>query len=176
MKQKFNLGSRSKRIYNSGIHPDLTHIIGEMLDVSPMDFTLVSGVRTAKEQHKLFQIGRRYDLELGPISDPKAWIKTGAGTVTNCDGYKYKSNHQKKEDGYGHAFDFQCYIPGRNDLAYDKIHMAVMIGAFITTANALVEHDIISHALRSGADWDGDTQYLEPGTFIDMPHLELINP
>jgi hypothetical protein len=93
--------------------------------------------------------------------------------VTWCDGYRKKSNHQEKDDGFGHAFDFQCYIPGRPDLSYDKIHMAVLIGAFLSIADSLFVYGDIKHRLRSGADWDGDTQYLEPGTFIDMPHLGI---
>ncbi len=176
MKKQYSLGPGSQKVYDSGLHPDLKSIIDEMLDVSPMDFTLVSGVRTEKEQHALWAIGRTYNNASGlPRTNPDAWHKTG-NVVTWCDGYRKKSNHQGKDDGYGHAFDFQCYIPGRNDLAYDKIHMAVMVGAFLTTANALYVRGIIDHLLRSGADWDGDTQYLEPGTFIDMPHLELIKP
>ena len=176
MEKKYNLGSRSKRIYNSGIHKDLQTIIDAMLEFGPMDFTLVSGVRTDKEQHELWAIGREYSNAGGlPRTNPQAWIKTG-GVVTWCDGYRKKSNHQKKDDGFGHAIDIQCYIPGRNDLSYDKIHLAVLIGAFLTMSEFLFMENHIKHRLRSGADWDGDTQYLEPGTFIDMPHLELIKP
>ena len=179
MKQKYKLGSKSKRIYNSGIHPDLRTIIDMALFAAPIDFTLTSGVRTRKEQFELFTIGRRWVS--GQKTDPTNWEKIpkgqpGYGTVTNCDGIVHKSNHQKKDDGFGHAIDVQCFIPGRNDLAYDKIHLAVLIGAFLTMAEHLFIHGEIRHVLRSGADWDGDTQYLEPGTFIDMPHLELKKP
>jgi peptidoglycan L-alanyl-D-glutamate endopeptidase CwlK len=179
-KQKYTLGSRSKRIYNSGIHPDLKTIIDMALFAAPMDFTLVSGLRTAKEQFELYKIGRRF-AGVGSDSNPQGWDvipkgQPGYGTVTNCDGYRKKSNHQKKDDGFGHAFDFQCYIPGRPDLSYDKTHMAVLIGAFLSIADSLFVYGDIKHRLRSGADWDGDTQYLEPGTFIDMPHLELKKP
>jgi len=180
MEQKYKLGSRSKRVYHSGIHPDLQLIIDEMLVVSPMDFTLVSGVRTTKEQWNLFTIGRKYS-GLGQKLESKSWHEIpkgerGYGIVTKCDGYRIKSNHQKKDDGFGHAFDFQCYISGRPDLSYDKIHMTVMIGAFLTTADSLFHNEIISHRLKSGADWDSDTQFMEPGTFIDMPHLQLMKP
>jgi hypothetical protein len=177
---RYNLGKGSKKVYKSGLHLDLKHIIGEMLDVSPMDFTLVSGVRQAAEQWKLFVIGRR-PKTAGLAANASDWEKIpkgepGFGTVTNCDGYEYKSKHQLADDGFGHAFDFQCHIPGRPSLSYDKIHMAVLVGAFLTTANALFEHGIITHLLKSGADWDSDTQYLEPGTFHDMPHLQLYKP
>jgi len=176
MKQKYKLGSKSKRIYNSGIHPDLRTIIDMALFAAPIDFTLTSGVRTQKEQHELWTIGRVYNNASGlPRTNPDSWQKVG-NVVTWCDGYREKSNHQKKDDGFGHAIDFQCYIPGRPDLSYDKIHMAVLIGSFLSIADSLLMFNEVKHVLRSGADWDGDTQYLEPGTFIDLPHLELKKP
>jgi len=54
--------------------------------------------------------------------------------------------------------------------------MAVLIGSFLSIADSLLMFNEVKHVLRSGADWDGDTQYLEPGTFIDLPHLELKKP
>ena len=171
MAQKYKLGTGSQKVYNSGLNIDCRTIITMALDVVPIDFTLVSGERTAAEQHDLFKIGRRYDYRVGPMSNPRSWKETGGGVVTYCDGFENESNHQS-----GKAFDFQCYIPGRPDLNYDKIHMAVLIGSFLTVADVLLMESHITHRLRSGSDWDRDTQYLEPGTFIDMPHLELIEP
>ena len=171
MHTPYILGKGSTKVYNSGLHLDCRVIIEAALEICPMDFTLVSGLRTASEQRTLWEIGRLYSNAGGlPRSNPQAWMKTG-GVVTYCDGYRNKSNHQS-----GKAFDVQCYIPGRPDLSYDKIHMAVLIGSFLTLANFLFMESHIKHRLRSGADWDRDTQYLEPGTFIDMPHLELIEP
>ena len=171
MSAPYKLGKGSKKVYDSGLHPDCKMIIATALEVVPIDFTLVSGKRTAAEQHDLFKIGRTYVFEVGPMSDPKAWVENGKGVVTYADGYVKLSRHQS-----GEAFDFQVYIPGHPKLNYDKVHMAVLIGSFITVANMLYDQSGISHGLRSGADWDRDTQYLEPGTFIDMPHLELIEP
>lgn len=168
-KEKYILGKGSTKVYNSGIAWQLKQIVDEMLTVAPIDFTLTSGLRTAAEQFELFKIGRRSVIP-GTL-DPNSWIETGGGVVTNCDGHIKKSWHQS-----GFALDVMAHVPGRPDLSYDKIHMAVLIGAFITTANALYSHNVIDMGLRSGADWDRDTQFLEPGTFIDMPHLELIKP
>jgi hypothetical protein len=166
MKQhnKFNLGRRSKRVYNSGLNPDVKKLIDAMLQVSPIDFTLTDGKRTAKQQFVLFQIGRRWNFELN------LWIKTG-DAVTNCDGYEFKSRHQS-----GNALDFAAYIPGKPVLSYDKIHMAVLIGSFLTVSEILYAQGETTSIFRSGADWDSDTQYLEPGTFHDMPHIERIEP
>lgn len=171
MHTPYILGKGSRRVFNSGLHEDCKEIILAGLQACPMDFTLVSGLRTASEQRTLWEIGRRYDYRIGAMEQPESWVETGGGVVTYCDGYIKQSNHQS-----GKAFDVQCYIPGRPDLSYDKIHMAVLIGSFLTTAGILLNQNVITHRLRSGADWDRDTQYLEPGTFIDAPHLELIQP
>ena len=167
----YSLGKRSKRIYNSGIHRDLKLIIDGALEVCPIDFTLTDGKRTAAEQRKLWEIGRRFDAMKGySEKDQRGWDIVGR-IVTKADGYVRESRHQS-----GKAVDVCCHIPGRPDLAYDKIHMAVLIGSFLTIADMLFYEGQITHGLRSGADWDSDTQYLEPGTFHDMPHLELIDP
>lgn len=163
------MGSRSKRVYNSGLHPDVKALIDAMLFVSPIDFSLTDGKRTAKQQFELFKIGRRWS-GIGSENNPDSWQKVG-DTVTNCDGFKVLSRHQS-----GNAFDFAAYIPGRPDLAYDKTHMAVLIGCFLTMSEILYRNGETSSIFRSGADWDMDTQYLEPGTFIDMPHIERIEP
>jgi len=175
----YKLGKGSKKVYNSGLHRDLKRIIDGALEVAPIDFTLVSGKRYANDQFDLFKIGRRFEPTKGwqtntlrkPLTNPNAWVETGAGVVTYADGFQKLSRHQS-----GEAFDFQCYIPGRPDLNYNRIHMAVLIGSFLTVADTLYRQGEVTHGLRSGADWDGDTQYLEPGTFIDMPHLQLIQP
>jgi len=169
----WTLGKRSIEVLESGLHDDLIKIIKVATESSPIDFTLTDGVRTQEEQHKLWQIGRTYSNAGGlPRTNPQAWIKTG-GVVTYCDGYHKQSNHQKKADGFGYAIDVSAYIPGRPDLRYDKAHMMVLVGSFLTIGKWLHGQGKIEHQLRSGADWDRDTQFLEPGTFIDMPHLEL---
>ena len=77
------------------VHPKLVDVIKTAIENSPYDFRITAGARTAEEQNYLYQQGR-----------------TKAGQrVTNCDGYKAKSNHQIKSDGYGHAVDiFPCGI------------------------------------------------------------------
>lgn len=160
----WTLGAGSRAVYDSGLKYYLTRIIDVALTVCPVEFSLTSGLRTAIEQMDLYMIGRAKNN----FGD---WVETGAGVVTHCDGIVSKSNHQS-----GNAVDVCAYIPGRPDLRYNKIHMAVIIGSFLTIANTLYEEKEIDFKLRSGADWDRDTQYLEPGTFIDMPHLELYKP
>ena len=77
----------------SKVHPKLVEVMKEAIKNSPFDFRITDGAGTAEEQNALYQIGR-----------------TRAGSiVTKADGYKNKSNHQIKSDGYGHAVDiFIC--------------------------------------------------------------------
>lgn len=82
-----------------GVHPKLVQLMNEVIKETPIDFTIVSGVRTTTEQKALYAQGRT--------------IK--GSIVTNADGVKNKSNHQAKSDGYGHAIDFCPYVNGKLD-------------------------------------------------------------
>lgn len=86
----------SQRSLNNliGVHPDLTKLINEAIRNTPIDFTIVEGVRTVKRQQDLYAQGR---TEPGQI-------------VTNVDGITTLSNHQPKIDGYGHAVDLYPYF------------------------------------------------------------------
>ncbi|EJG08408.1 hypothetical protein A447_09299, partial [Fusobacterium vincentii ATCC 51190] len=69
-----------------GVHPNLVNFFKELILVSPWDFKITAGVRTAAEQNSEYQKGR-----------------TSSGIkVTKVDGYKQKSNHQTKFDGLGY--------------------------------------------------------------------------
>ena len=171
MSAPYILSKGSKEVYNSGLHHDWIIIIDVMLMDSPIDFTLVSGKRSTGQQHDLFKIGRWYDYRLGPMSNPKAWLETGAGTATNCEGYIIESEHQS-----GMALDFQAFVPDQPLLSYDHVHVGILVGAFMATASFLYREEVIFHVLRSGGDWDRDTHFLEPKTLIDLCHLELIKP
>ena len=80
-----------------GVHPVLRAKI-EMIMVAMRAIghpvVPVQGVRTAEYQHKLWQQGR----------------ETPGDIVTDKDGYTSKSNHQVKDDGFGHAVD--CCFEG----------------------------------------------------------------
>lgn len=80
-----------------GVHPELVRLMEEAIKNTPVDFTIVEGVRTPQRQAELYAQGRT-----------KPGLK-----VTNADGIKKKSNHQPKKDGYGHAVDLYPYIGGR---------------------------------------------------------------
>lgn len=79
-----------------GIHPDLVRVLKAAIVDTPVDFTVVEGVRTQARQEQLYAQGRT-------LPGPK---------VTNADGVRNKSNHQVKADGWGHAVDLYPYIDG----------------------------------------------------------------
>lgn len=93
MENKFSFGENSLNKF-IGVHPKLVEFMQELIKISPYDFKILAGVRTPEEQNKLYQQGR---TTKGPI-------------VTKVDGYKQKSNHQPKFDGYGYAIDIGVLV------------------------------------------------------------------
>ena len=86
-----------------GVHPNLVNFMTELIKISPWNFKITAGVRTAEEQNKLYQQGR-----------------TAPGAkVTNVDGYKLKSNHQVKFNGLGYAADIGVLVK-------EKVKVSVM--------------------------------------------------
>ena len=77
-----------------GVHPNLINFFKELILISPWDFRILRGVSTPEEQNKLYQQGRT--------------IK--GFKVTNCDGFRKKSNHQVKYDGLGYAVDIGVIV------------------------------------------------------------------
>jgi len=99
----YKFGERSKNNM-IGVHPDLVAVMEAAIKDSPVDFTIIEGVRTQEIQQKLYAKGR-----------------TAPGViVTNADGIRAKSSHQVKDDGYGYAVDLYPYYNGNvqvNDVA-----------------------------------------------------------
>lgn len=124
-----------------GVHPNLVKVITEAIKDTPIDFTVTSGVRTTAEQKALYAQGR-----------------TSKGSiVTNADGVKNKSNHQAKNDGYGHAIDLCPYVNGKLD--------------WNTTSNfKIISAHIIATAKCLGikVTWGGNFK-----SIVDLPHFEL---
>ena len=53
---KFILGQRSKRKLE-GVHPDLVRVVVRALELSPVDFTVIEGLRTPERQAELMKSG-----------------------------------------------------------------------------------------------------------------------
>ena len=131
---KFSRNSEKKLQY---LHPNLQKFFRELIKISPYDFSITQGVRTAVEQNKLYQQGRTVPGKI----------------VTNCDGYKIKSNHQTKDDGLGHAGDIAVLI--NNKITWEeKYYKEIAMSARILMRKYNIE-------------WGGDWR-----NFKDLPHFE----
>ncbi|WP_088155632.1 M15 family metallopeptidase [Achromobacter xylosoxidans] len=81
---QFQLSQRSlQRLV--GVHPDLVEIVKLAIQRTPVDFTVVEGVRTPERQREL--------------------VAKGASQTQN-------SLHLKQPDGYGHAVDLAPLVGG----------------------------------------------------------------
>lgn len=103
-KGKFALGKRSlERL--EGVHPDLVAVVKKAIEISPVDFTVVEGLRTLEREKELYAQGKTQTL---------------------------KSKHLKQEDGYGHAVDLAPIVDGQipwNDFEEFETLAAVMAEA-----------------------------------------------
>lgn len=131
---KFSKNSLKKL---EGLHPQLQNFFKELIKVSPYDFGITHGVRTAEEQNKLYQQGRTVPGKI----------------VTNCDGYKLKSNHQAKTDGFGYAGDIAILI--NNKITWEEKYYKELANS----ARDLMQ--------KYNIEWGGDWK-----NFKDLPHFE----
>ena len=131
------------------VHPKLVEVMKAAITDSPFDFRITDGARTAEEQFALYQIGRS---------------KPGR-IVTNCDGKKFKSNHQIKSDGYGHAVDiFPCgiiengvYRKFTSEEGYDEKKLKLIANHILAVAKSK----------NINIEWGGNWK------MHDTPHFEL---
>lgn len=139
--------SRRSEERMQGIHPDLVLIATEAIKISPIDFGIPAdgGVRTVARQHEMFM-------------DPDI--------QTNCDGITTQSNHQAKEDGYGHALDVYAYING--EASWKRHHMAMIHTAFQIAFERLLNEDRLFCVLAWGGTFGSSDM-----TGWDSAHHEL---
>lgn len=133
---RFSRTSEKRLMY---LHPNLQKFFIELLKISPYDFSISQGVRTAEEQNKLYQQGRTVPGKI----------------ITNCDGYKSKSKHQVKEDGFGYAGDIAILVDGKvtwEEKYYEQI--------------ANVGRELMK---KYNIEWGGNWK-----NFKDLPHFEYI--
>lgn len=136
-----------------GVHPDMVRLVNEAIENTPVDFTVVQGVRTAEYQNTLYQQGRTVGFR--------------GAVVTDKDGYKKKSNHQVKADGYGHAVDLYPFYDGKvqtgNGLKGAELK-------FLIAKQVQLGLHVKEVAQRLGIviTWGGDWK-----SIVDRPHFEL---
>ena len=131
------------------VHPKLVEVMKVAIVNSPFDFRITDGARTTEEQFALYQKGRT-------LPGPK---------VTNCDGKNFKSNHQIKSDGYGHAVDiFPCgviesgvYRKFTSDEGYDDKKLRLIANHILAVAKNK----------NVNVEWGGNWK------MHDTPHFEL---
>ena len=131
------------------VHPKLVEVMKEAIENSPFDFRITDGARTTEEQFALYQKGRT-------LPGPK---------VTNCDGKKFKSNHQIKSDGFGHAVDiFPCgvvengvYRKFTSEEGYDEKKLKLIANHILAVAKSK----------NINIEWGGNWK------MNDTPHFEL---
>lgn len=129
------------------IHPVLKEIINDAISDAdcPEDFGIpqYGGLRTVKDQQDLYAIGRTVEM--------------GRKPVTYTDGIRKKSNHQEKEDGFGHAFDVYIYDHATKRASWN-----------VDRLTKLATH-LIGIARRKGVklEWGGNWT-----KFKDYPHFE----
>nr|DAM65662.1 MAG TPA: L alanyl D glutamate peptidase endolysin [Caudoviricetes sp.]DAQ44275.1 MAG TPA: L alanyl D glutamate peptidase endolysin [Caudoviricetes sp.] len=127
-----------------GVHPNLVNFMTELIKISPWNFKITAGVRTAEEQNRLYQKGR---------SAPGA-------KVTNVDGYKLKSNHQIKFDGLGYATDIGVIVNGEYKGTWKDFHY------YQDIYNVAKEKGLLE---KYGIEWGGNCWK----SFKDAPHWQI---
>ena len=131
------------------VHPKLVEVMKAAIENSPFDFRITDGARTTEEQFALYQKGRT-------LPGPK---------VTNCDGKKFKSNHQIKSDGFGHAVDiFPCgviengvYRKFTSEEGYDEKKLKLIANHILAVAKSK----------NINIEWGGNWK------MKDTPHFEM---
>lgn len=122
------------------VHPILLEKIDKVLaGMTAIGFPmlLTDGARTPEQQHEIWRQGRERPGKI----------------VTNCDGYTLKSNHQIKEDGFGHAVDC-CFLDENGRSTWNMSYPWVAYGELCKAVG-----------LRHGIKINSDT--------VDWPHAEL---
>lgn len=146
-KVQYKLGERSLKNLQ-GVNPDLVKVIKTAITNSPVDFTVVCGLRATAEQQAIYAQGR---------------TKPGS-IVTKADGVRNLSNHQDeadgKKDGLGSAVDLYPFFLGKVQVNHkDTIPRLRDIAAHIKkTANEL------GIEIEWGGDWV---------KMFDPPHFQL---
>lgn len=123
------------------VHPILLEKIDRVLAAMKalgFPMLLTDGVRTAEQQHEIWRQGRERPGKI----------------VTHCDGYKVKSNHQIRTDGYGRAVDC-CFLDSTGKPNWSMVNPWETYGLLCKLVG-----------LRHGVKLNSST--------IDWPHAEFL--
>lgn len=158
----FVLGTTS-RVRLAGVHPRLVAVVERAIQISPVDFKVVEGVRSDEQAYVNFGKGRTA-AELAAAGVPSSG-KYAAPALAKVTWLKNPLNtkHRKQADGFGHAVDL---LPAPYDWK--------ATGPFDAVAKAMMQAaKELGVSIRWGADWDADGKPREKGE-SDSPHFELV--
>lgn len=123
------------------------------------DCSVIHGQRTPAEQFELFKKGRELINDTWLITDKKKW-------VTNCDGYKVKSEHNNLP--LSNAVDVVPYPTLYSDVDTIRYFSGMVMGiAKMLKTYGAIEHDIVC-----GIDWDSDND-LNDQKLFDAVHFQI---
>ena len=153
----FKLSNRSLKKLE-GVHPDMVDTVKRAIELTTVDFGVTYGVRTLKEQERLYKSGRSQTM---------------------------KSKHLIQGDGYSHAVDLVAYdgsdvvweINVYDNIADAMAEAAGEIGCKIKWGAAWSVGNITEYV---GTMEDAMNEYIDlrrsenRRPFIDGPHFELM--
>lgn len=134
------------------VHPKLRQVVHRALELSPIDFMVLEGIRTPERQRELYGQGRT-TAQCTAAGISVKYAKPHLQKVT----WTLNSNHFT-----GRAVDLVPWPVDWRDLAkFDAIAKAMFAAA-----------KELGIGIRWGADWDQDGNPREKGE-TDSPHFEL---
>lgn len=135
--------SEASRGKLAGVHPDLQRVVMRAIEISPVDFKVIEGVRTPERQKQLYAQGR-----------------TKPGNIVT---WTLKSNHfVNPKTGKGHAVDLLVApYDWKDGPQWKQMADAMMKAA-----------EQCGVTIRWGKDWNMNGRPGEKGE-TDSPHFEL---
>lgn len=155
----FKFGKSSNNRVKS-CHEDLQKILYLAIGRSVIDFGVAEGHRPISLQREYYAVGRTKDLHKKPI--------------TNIDGINKKGKHNYEPSEAADIFVWHNDKEIRMKIAYDKVHLAYVMGIIYSCAEELLEKGKITHKIRWGGNWDSDGIIIFDQSFDDLPHIEII--
>lgn len=131
------------------------------------DHTIIYGRRSKEQQDELYARGRK--LEEGE------WLVVDKGKIITYKQWPNSKHNVSNPMDLSVALDAAPYINGRlinGDQKKDYEQIYHFVGFVQGVADMLYRQGIVSHKLRSGADWN-DNRDIKDQTFNDLMHFEL---
>ncbi len=138
-------GTRSLEV-RAELHEDLQKIMDGTILACPVDIGLHGGGRKVGAQQRYFDEGKS---RINPSSYTSVEALCEKAKHIIIDGHPKFSKSRAVDFHVAESFH------GRS-LAWDQLHIGVVVGCMMAVTWALYDAGEITHLLRSGLDWDGD--------------------